>query len=73
MLCVLSNRRKKRGDFYSILSGPSHKNSSFHFGTKVLFVRRLKHTHVFRSPRVLLVVGVVVVGGPIIGETTTTT
>jgi hypothetical protein len=42
---------------------------------KVLFVRRLKHTqHVFRSlSRVLLVVGVVVVGGPIIGETTTTT
>ena len=43
-MCVLSNQRKKRGDFYSILSGPSHKNSSFHFGKKVLFVRRLKHT-----------------------------
>ena len=44
MCVVLSNQRKKRGDFYYILSGPSHKNSSFHFGKKVLFVRRLKHT-----------------------------
>ena len=72
MLCVLSNQRKKRGDFYSTVGSFTH--SSFHLG-KVLFVRRLKHTqHVFRSlSRVLLVVGVVVVGGPIIGETTTTT